>query len=61
MDPSRSTKGFFTNVRYMFDLRDVVLDVGAVVEDHVTSATRTVVNVGTGRAGLVRLSGWGLA
>lgn len=27
MDPNIPTKGFFTNVRYMFDLRDVVVDV----------------------------------
>ena len=27
MDPTITTKGFFTNVRYMFDLRDVVIDV----------------------------------
>jgi len=27
MDPNIPSKGFFTNVRYMFDLRDVVVDV----------------------------------
>jgi hypothetical protein len=27
MDPNIPTKGFLTNVRYMFDLRDVVIDV----------------------------------
>jgi hypothetical protein len=27
MDPNIPTKGFFTNVRFMFDLRDVVVDV----------------------------------
>jgi hypothetical protein len=27
MDPNIPTKGFFTNVRHMFDLRDVVVDV----------------------------------
>lgn len=43
MDPSRATKGFFYNVRAMFDLRDVVMDVGTLVEDHMSSATRTVV------------------
>ncbi|PNW87018.1 hypothetical protein CHLRE_02g105350v5 [Chlamydomonas reinhardtii] len=37
------SKGFFSNVRYIFDLRDVVDDVGAVVEDHVSSATSAVV------------------
>ena len=26
MDPNIPTKGFLTNVRYMFDLRDVVID-----------------------------------
>ncbi|KAG2436373.1 hypothetical protein HXX76_006680 [Chlamydomonas incerta] len=39
------SKGFFSNVRYIFDLRDVVDDVGAVVEDHVSSATSAVVKV----------------
>ena len=27
MDPNIPTKGFLTNVRFMFDLRDVVIDV----------------------------------
>jgi hypothetical protein len=27
MDPNIPTKGFLTNVQYMFDLRDVVIDV----------------------------------
>lgn len=32
MDPNIPTKGFFTNVRYMFDLRDVVVDVQGEVD-----------------------------
>ncbi|KXZ44560.1 hypothetical protein GPECTOR_65g178 [Gonium pectorale] len=39
------SKGFFSNVRYIFDLRDVVDDVGLVVEEHVSSATSAVVTV----------------
>ncbi|KAG2484774.1 hypothetical protein HYH03_016428 [Edaphochlamys debaryana] len=39
------SKGFFSNVRYIFDLRDVVDDVGMVVEEHVSSATSAVVKV----------------
>lgn len=35
MDLNVPTKGFFTNVRYMFDLRDVVVDVSDVMEDQV--------------------------
>ncbi|PNH11593.1 Transmembrane protein 184C [Tetrabaena socialis] len=37
------SKGFLANVRYLFDLRDVVDDVGLVVEEHVSSATSAVV------------------
>ncbi|GLC61465.1 hypothetical protein PLESTB_001759200 [Pleodorina starrii] len=39
------SKGFFTNVRYIFDMRDVVDDVGLVVEEHVSTATTAVVKV----------------
>ncbi|GIL57644.1 hypothetical protein Vafri_12839 [Volvox africanus] len=39
------SKGFFSNVRYIFDLRDVVDDVGLVVEEHVSTATTAVVKV----------------
>ncbi|GIM14058.1 hypothetical protein Vretimale_17090 [Volvox reticuliferus] len=39
------SKGFFANVRYIFDLRDVVDDVGLVVEEHVSTATTAVVKV----------------
>jgi hypothetical protein len=42
MDPNIPTKGFFTNVRYMFDLRDVVIDVQEVVEDQVQRTTHQV-------------------
>ena len=33
MDPSRPPPGFLNNVRVMFDVRDVVDDVGGVIED----------------------------
>lgn len=33
MDPSRPPPGFLNNVRVMFDVRDVVTDVGGVIED----------------------------
>jgi hypothetical protein len=39
MDPNIPTKGFFTNVRYMFDLRDVVVDVqGEATQQHQAAA-----------------------
>lgn len=41
MDPNIPTKGFTTNVRYMFDLRDVVDDVQDVLEDHLQATTQT--------------------
>ncbi|KAL6747186.1 hypothetical protein V8C86DRAFT_1358246 [Haematococcus lacustris] len=42
MDPAHPTKGFLANVHHMFDLRDVVHDVGDVVESHVDTATEAV-------------------
>lgn len=41
MDPNIPTKGFFTNVRYMFDLRDVVVDVQGVLEEHIQTTAET--------------------
>ncbi|KAF8072632.1 hypothetical protein HT031_000292 [Scenedesmus sp. PABB004] len=48
IDPNIPTKGFFTNVRYMFDLRDVVVDVQGVLEEHLQSTAET------GKAALVK-------
>eukprot|EP00878_Enallax_costatus_P003177 GHUV01003377.1.p2 GENE.GHUV01003377.1~~GHUV01003377.1.p2 ORF type:complete len:431 (+),score=84.39 GHUV01003377.1:242-1534(+) len=48
MDPNIPTKGFFTNVQYMFDLRDVVVDVQGVLEEHLQTTAET------GKAALVK-------
>ena len=33
MDPAHPTKGFLANLRHMFDVRDVALDIQNVLED----------------------------
>eukprot|EP01025_Chloroclados_australasicus_P041359 TRINITY_DN4377_c0_g2_i1.p1 TRINITY_DN4377_c0_g2~~TRINITY_DN4377_c0_g2_i1.p1 ORF type:complete len:371 (-),score=21.88 TRINITY_DN4377_c0_g2_i1:168-1280(-) len=46
VDPNLPPRGFFANVRDMFDVRDVVTDVHGVVDDAVHRTTHKVVHAG---------------
>eukprot|EP01024_Parvocaulis_polyphysoides_P029994 TRINITY_DN27245_c0_g1_i1.p1 TRINITY_DN27245_c0_g1~~TRINITY_DN27245_c0_g1_i1.p1 ORF type:complete len:441 (-),score=43.68 TRINITY_DN27245_c0_g1_i1:266-1588(-) len=46
VDPTVPPRGFFANVRDMFDVRDVVTDVSGVVDDAVNRTTHKVVYAG---------------
>eukprot|EP01024_Parvocaulis_polyphysoides_P020112 TRINITY_DN19266_c0_g2_i2.p1 TRINITY_DN19266_c0_g2~~TRINITY_DN19266_c0_g2_i2.p1 ORF type:complete len:482 (-),score=20.57 TRINITY_DN19266_c0_g2_i2:201-1484(-) len=46
VDPNVPPRGFFANVRDMFDVRDVVTDVHGVVDDAVNRTTHKVVHAG---------------
>jgi hypothetical protein len=59
MDPNIPTKGFFTNVRYMFDLRDVVVDVQGECMDHTRLRMRHMLNGARLRLALMLWLAWG--